>query len=88
MRMKQDAHLSVYRQKMTKLTGSQIGLSNLNPGVLSSSSNLPSGDDGFDYDSDEDYDDVPLGILKAHGFPTSGRLKTMKSQHNFGEEPN
>jgi hypothetical protein len=87
MRMKQDAHLSVYRQKMTKLTGSQIGLSNLNPGVLSSSSNLPSGDDGFDYDSDEDYDDVPLGILKAHGFPTSGRLKTMKSQHNFGEEP-
>lgn len=88
MRMKQDAHLSVYRQKMTKLTGSQIGLYSVNPGLLSSNSNIPSGDDGLDSESDEDYDDVPLGILKAHGFPTSGRLKTMKSEGNFGEEPN
>lgn len=87
MRLRQDAHLSVYRQKMTKLTGSQIGLSSVgNFGVGSSSQLLNSG--GFDSDDSEDdeYDDVPLGILKAHGFPTSannGRLKTMRSQPNL-----
>lgn len=81
MRMKQDAHLSVYRQKMTKLTGSQIGLSNMNPSSPFQA-NSASPLEGFDYDSDEDYDDVPLGILKAHGFPTSGRLKTMKANVN------
>lgn len=84
MRMKQDAHLSVYRQKMTKLTGSQIGLSNINPSPFQSNA-FPSLD-SMDYDSDEDYDDVPLGILKAHGFPTSGRLKTMRSQPNLNED--
>lgn len=83
MRMKQEAHLSVYRQKMTKLTGSQIGLP-LNSSVPSSNGDASNSD----YDSEEDYDDVPLGILKAHGFPTTGRLKTMKSQINMNDDSN
>lgn len=81
MRMKQDAHLSIYRQKMTKLTGSQIGLSNL----AKQHRSVPSLDslDIDPDDSEEDYDDVPLGILKAHGFPNSVNVKTMKSQPNL-----
>lgn len=75
MRMKQDAHLSVYRQKMTKLTGSQIGLVKGTPFLEDPD------------DSEEDYDDVPLGILKAHGFPNHGRLKTMRSQPNLVNKP-
>lgn len=85
MRMKQDAHLSVYRQKMTKLTGSQIGLSTPNSASPFQTSTIPPLE-SFDYDSDEDYDDVPLGILKAHGFPTSGRLKTMRSQTGLNDD--
>lgn len=77
MRMRQDAHLSVYRQKMTKLTGSQIGLLN------SSSFQRESVHSSDESDSEEDYDDVPLGILKAHGFPNHNRLKPMRSQPNL-----
>ncbi|KAF5098230.1 hypothetical protein D0Z00_002110 [Geotrichum galactomycetum] len=62
MRMRQDAHLSIYRQKMVKLTGSQIGL-------LNTKSKLPVNRD----DDDSDQDDVPLGILKTQGFPRRPR---------------
>lgn len=64
MRMRQDAHLSIYRQKMVKLTGSQIGLLN-----TKSKSKLPVKRN----DDDSDEDDVPLGILKTHGFPRRPR---------------
>lgn len=93
MRLRQDAHLAVYRQKMTKLTGSQIGLSALgNINFPTSSTNLlgSSGGQG-NYDSDDsdsdEYDDVPLGILKAHGFPASARLKMSRSQPNLLNQP-
>lgn len=85
MRMRQDAHLSVYRQKMTKLTGSQIGMSTLSNNPSNRHTSLPSFDnmDIDPDDSEEDYDDVPLGILKAHGFPNSGRAKIASSQPNL-----
>lgn len=82
MRLKQDAHLSVYRQKMTKLAGSQTPSI---PGLAqrpSSTYNMhvEEGDD----DDDDEYDDVPLGILKAHGFPTQpiNGLKAAGSKPN------
>jgi hypothetical protein len=74
MRMRQDAHLSIYRQKMVKLTGSQIGLIN-----TKSKSKLPVKRD----DDDSDEDDVPLGILKTHGFPRRPRTA---SQPNLAPE--
>lgn len=84
MRMKQDAHLSIYRQKMTKVTGSQLMLSGMNS--QSRSKSFPTLAGGFALgaeDSDDDDDDVPLGILKAHGFPTSGQSKPARSQPNL-----
>lgn len=78
MRLVQDAHLAVYRQKMTKLTGSQIGLS---------SNNITTKDPNADESGSEDeYDDVPLGILRAHGFPApahNAALKKTISQPNL-----
>lgn len=60
MRIRQDAHLSVYRQKMTKLTGSQIGLLDIKPESKSHVKNN---------ESDSDEDEIPLAILQAQGFP-------------------
>lgn len=83
MRLRQDAHLAVYRQKMTKVTGSQIGLT-ANGNNFPSSTNLLNGLSGYNSDdSDDEYDDVPLGILKAHGFPTAARLNKTNSQPNL-----
>jgi hypothetical protein len=92
MRLKQDAHLSVYRQKMSKVTGSQTAFSSYNNAGLRQTQSFAN----FDYlaheydeedDDEDDYDDVPLGILQAHGFPTggngNGRLKSMTSQPNL-----
>lgn len=78
MRMKQDAHLSVYRQKMTKVTGSQTGLSAYSTELRLSSSYAALND--LINDDDDEYDDVPLGILKAHGFPTGSRSRPLSAQ--------
>lgn len=78
MRLVQDAHLAVYRQKMTKLTGSQIGLS---------TNNITAKDpNAHESESEDEYDDVPLGILRAHGFPApahNAALKKTISQPNL-----
>lgn len=71
MRMNQDAHLSVYRQKMMKLTGQNQSFTAQNrphSAFVTSSVDLMAG--GEDDDEDDEYDNVPLGILRAHGFPT------------------
>ena len=83
-RRKQEAHLSVYRQQMMKVTGEQpkafdpkrpgLGVSHSTP-VLStrlSNANLKAGNSGKN--SDDEDEDVPLGILAAHGFPSKDRL--------------
>jgi hypothetical protein len=89
-RRKQEAHLSVYRQQMMKVTGEQLpnalnpgstsnGASNSTPNLLGRASTLglpidrsPSGKVS---DTDDD-EDVPLGILAAHGFPNRNRPPT------------
>lgn len=83
MRLKQDAHLSVYRQKMTKVTGSQTALSAM--ARSSTMLDLPPDLAGLDDDEEDEYDDVPLAVLQAHGFPSNNnrRLKTMASQPNL-----
>ncbi|KAK5195115.1 hypothetical protein LTR72_003471 [Exophiala xenobiotica] len=87
-RRKQEAHLAVYRQQMMKVTGEKTqsrpesSLSISRPGNgsstelnnrLSSMSLDPRQAGGDDVDEDED---VPLGILAAHGFPNKNRPPT------------
>ncbi|KAL5335253.1 hypothetical protein BJX70DRAFT_410660 [Aspergillus crustosus] len=81
-RRKQEAHLSVYRQQMMKVTGQQSPSPSLRPedrpsnstpnlGSLSLHPGNPSGS-GKSSEGDDD-DEVPLGILAAHGFPSRNR---------------
>ncbi|KAI1131705.1 hypothetical protein F5Y10DRAFT_43986 [Nemania abortiva] len=94
-RRKQEAHLSVYRQQMMKVTGessnptprptmsTSLSTPNLPLTHAVNNGNTPSPPpDG----SDED-EEVPLAILAAHGFPNKNRpptrLSTMGSQPNL-----
>lgn len=90
-RRKQEAHLAVYRQTMMKVTGEPVqsrpdsSLSALRPGNgspgdlsnrlshLTVDSRLSGRSSGED---DEEDEDVPLGILAAHGFPNKNRPPT------------
>lgn len=86
-RRKQEAHLAVYRQQMMKVTGEQPSdLPSLRPGVEKSHTapvgrahtptftlDRPPGSKASD---DEEDDEVPLGILAAHGFPAKNRPPT------------
>ncbi|CAN6638936.1 hypothetical protein TRVA0_017S01222 [Trichomonascus vanleenenianus] len=92
MRLRQDAHLSAYRQKMTRISGSSTALSALNMRASQSFGNLDGPMFNEEEDEDEDeLDDVPLGILKAHGFPQPPQmprqaLKSTNSQPNLQGE--
>ena len=95
-RQKQEAHLAVYRQKMMKVTGeqpSELPSSQSRPGADRTSttgSNLTAGlESSINFDtspgqssktSDEEDEDIPLGILAAHGFPSKNRPPTRLSQ--------
>jgi hypothetical protein len=95
-RRKQEAHMTVYRQQMRKVTGETNGGSSrpsmqmsfstpnlFNMGGHTTGVSPPHGaSDG----SDED-EEVPLAILAAHGFPSKNRpptrLSTMMSNPNL-----
>ena len=85
-RRKQEAHMSVYRQQMMKVTGEQpsdLPSMQHRPGLDRSSASAPAigstslvPELSFDKPSetgngsDEEDEDVPLGVLAAHGFPS------------------
>ena len=75
-RRKQEAHLAVYRQQMMKMTGEQPSdLPNTGqprPGMDKATLNI-NFDKAPGKSSDDEDEDVPLGILAAHGFPTKNR---------------
>lgn len=91
-RRKQEAHLSVYRQQMMKVTGEQpsdLPGIQLRPGMDRSSTSTPNLADRsrtptFSFDkspepakaSDDEDENVPLGVLAAHGFPSKNRPPT------------
>ncbi|KIW77185.1 hypothetical protein Z517_09631 [Fonsecaea pedrosoi CBS 271.37] len=90
-RRKQEAHLAVYRQQMMKVTGeapptrSMSSLGMLRAGDNNSATDLnrlsrmtlDSKQSGKSSGEEEDEDeDVPLGILAAHGFPNRNRPPT------------
>ena len=87
-RRKQEAHLAVYRQQMMKVTGEQAPQrsasslsSHLDPRYTASSpelnrlSNITASTKVSSKSSaeEEEDEDVPLGILAAHGFPNKNR---------------
>ena len=94
-RRKQEAHLSVYRQQMMKVTGEQpsdlpgvqrrpsMDRLNMSAPNLTERSSTPH----FSFDkpsdptksSDDEDEDVPLGVLAAHGFPSKNRPPTALS---------
>jgi hypothetical protein len=103
-RRKQEAHLAVYRQTMMKVTGEPTGGPSANAGQsgqlasmstpeLSRMSHLTVGTgisshSGKSSGTDEEDEDVPLGILAAHGFPNKNkppsRLENSLPNSNLG----
>lgn len=83
-RRKQEAHLSVYRQQMMKVTGQQGGSPFLRPVMSGASNSVPNlnrlsgsiGNTSSGKSNEEDDEEVPLGILAAHGFPNRNRPPT------------
>jgi len=94
-RRKQEAHLSVYRQQMMKVTGEQPSdLPAVRTGLDRASQSVPHLANGsetptFSFDkpteagksSDDEDEDVPLGVLAAHGFPSKNRPPTAAGSH-------
>jgi hypothetical protein len=76
-RRKQEAKMSVYRQQMMKVTGER-NLPSQTPPVAAvttklSMTNLAEKEQKSSDDDEEDDEDIPLGILAAHGFPSKER---------------
>ncbi|MDA4133794.1 MAG: hypothetical protein OK454_11835, partial [Thaumarchaeota archaeon] len=85
-RRKQEAHMTVYRQQMMKVTGESSGglapssrpsmpTSFSSPNLLSTAASRPPAATNGQADSDDD-EEVPLAILAAHGFPNKNRPPT------------
>ena len=101
-RRKQEAHLAVYRQQMMKVTGEQpsklstpsetrpglerVSMSAPNLSVRMSSMNLTADKLESGKSSDDEDDDIPLGILAAHGFPSKEKPPNQLSRQ--GSNPN
>lgn len=89
-RRKQEAHMSVYRQQMMKVTGESADITPLRPGMQMSLStpNLTVPDSSRNPSSEvsEDDEEVPLAILAAHGFPNKNRPPTRLT--NMMSNPN
>ena len=86
-RRRQEAHMSVYRQQMMKVTGegpSGLGGS-LRPGAsgAQSSPNLPTL--ARLEDKEDEDEEIPLAILQAHGFPNKNKspVRPMSSIPNL-----
>ncbi|RFU25479.1 hypothetical protein B7463_g10857, partial [Scytalidium lignicola] len=85
-RRKQEAHMAVYRQQMMKVTGETNPMP-LRPSTTGSQSspNLGSFAIPTPADNDEEEDEeIPLGILAAHGFPN----KNKPPMQSMGSNPN
>lgn len=94
-RKKQEAHMTVYRQQMMKVTGehlnnapSRLSMSMSTPDLLltdHTGTKVPSISPSPPSDVSED-EEVPLAILAAHGFPNKNRPPTRLN--NMSSNPN
>ncbi|KAF3762308.1 hypothetical protein M406DRAFT_341546 [Cryphonectria parasitica EP155] len=90
-RRKQEAHMSVYRQQMMKVTGESADAAPSRPSMSISFSTpnltVPEFSSRNPSDASEEDEEVPLAILAAHGFPNKNRpparLSTMMSNPNL-----
>ena len=96
-RRKQEAHLAVYRQQMMKVTGEQPSelpttqaprvplerSSTSAPSLLGSLSfeNRNEQQGSKSSQGEDEDEEVPLGVLQAHGFPNKNRPPTRMSQN-------
>ncbi|KAF7949678.1 uncharacterized protein EAE97_003187 [Botrytis byssoidea] len=87
-RRKQEAHMSVYRQQMMKVTGdSTPSPGPSRPSMFSSQSTPNLVLDGATEDGEEEDEEVPLAILAAHGFPNKNKPPTTRLT-SMGSNPN
>ncbi|KAF7905524.1 uncharacterized protein EAF01_006045 [Botrytis porri] len=87
-RRKQEAHMSVYRQQMMKVTGdSTPSPGPSRPSMFSSQSTPNLVLDGATEDGEEEDEEVPLAILAAHGFPNKNKPPTTRLT-SVGSNPN
>lgn len=87
-RQKQEAHMSVYRQQMMKVTGdSAPSPVPPRPAMFSSMSTPNLVLDGATEDGEEEDEEVPLAILAAHGFPNKNKPPTSRLT-SMGSNPN
>ncbi|ROW11372.1 hypothetical protein VMCG_01060 [Cytospora schulzeri] len=89
-RKKQEAHMSVYRQQMMKVTGASQDVPPQRPSMQISFStpnlSVPESSKRHSSDLSEDDEEVPLAILAAHGFPGKNRPPTRLT--NMMSNPN
>ncbi|KAI1383351.1 uncharacterized protein F4822DRAFT_440483 [Hypoxylon trugodes] len=95
-RRKQEAHMTVYRQQMMKVTGESSSNTHASRPSLSMSMSTPNLvlNDGTNQgvspdppsDGSEEDEEVPLAILAAHGFPNKNRPPTRLT--NMSSNPN
>ncbi|KAI5866446.1 hypothetical protein GGS23DRAFT_602786 [Durotheca rogersii] len=95
-RRKQEAHMTVYRQQMMKVTGESANKHASRPSIATSMSTpnlVLNGEHSTGVspsppsDGEDEDEEVPLAILAAHGFPNRNRpptrLTTMSSNPNL-----
>ncbi|KAL7629197.1 hypothetical protein AAE478_000717 [Parahypoxylon ruwenzoriense] len=95
-RRKQEAHMTVYRQQMMKVTGesspnthaarSSIAMSMSTPNLLLNDEPSKGVSPSPPSDGSEEDEEVPLAILAAHGFPNKNRPPTRLT--NMSSNPN
>ncbi|WPH03662.1 Hypothetical protein R9X50_00654500 [Acrodontium crateriforme] len=97
-RRKQEANMSIYRQQMKKVTGGGLtDLPTTRPPLDRQSSSAPSlhfgGIGGVPPTEsvrgkslDDDDEDIPLGVLQAHGFPGVGRPPTRTGENDLNHQ--
>lgn len=83
-RRKQEAHMAVYRQQMRKVTGDNPVSLATRPSMYISQSSPNLANLGQPDEAEEEDEEVPLGILQAHGFPS----KNKPPMRSMGSNPN
>ncbi|RKF83750.1 hypothetical protein GcM3_008011 [Golovinomyces cichoracearum] len=82
-RRKQEAHMAVYRQQMMKVIGETPSNSATRPSMFASQSSPNLSNIGQPDDTEEEEDEeVPLGILQAHGFPSKNKTPQIRNNRS------
>ncbi|KHJ34012.1 hypothetical protein EV44_g5185 [Erysiphe necator] len=78
-RRKQEAHMAVYRQQMMKVIGEPLSNTVTRPNIFSTQSTPNLTSVGHIDDTEEEDEEIPLGILQAHGFPSKNKPPSLRN---------